>query len=138
MAYIIKSKSFLYFYKTEIQNKLKEIDLILKEATDDLPNDKIANALGVSLNEIQAVLFSKNTKKITKENIAEIMLCLNSPICNAFKRAVEWGCPEQYSVQALSYIFNIDQKAVQNAFDFLDIKLANEKQLTVIFAQIFI
>lgn len=137
MAYLIKSKSFLYFYKAEVEDKIKKIDLALKETADGISPKKGATLLNVTLREIQSALYSKGAKKITKENIAEIMLSLDSPICNIFKRAMECGFPSFYCAENLAYIYNIDQKAVQNAFDFLDIRWAREEQLPAVFAQIF-
>lgn len=138
MEQLIKPKSFLDFYKSEISPRLSNIDLILKETAEGISTEQASSLLEVSIDEIKSALYSKNIKNITSKTIMPLMLSLDSFICGMLKREIEYGCPYFYSPAAVSYIYNIDKNAVKNAFDFLELDMVTEAQLPAIFAQVFL
>ncbi len=136
MAQLIKQRSFLDFYKSEITPKIENLDLLLKQG--DISEQQASLALDVSCEEIKSALRANNLSTIKADTILPLLMSLDSFICRLLKREIECGSPRFYSPAAVSYIYNIDKNVVKNAFDFLELKWVYESQLPAIFAQIFL
>ncbi len=122
-------------YISAIKPKIEEIDIKLKEKRE-LSIKETCEMLEITEEELKDILKRVHIKKIDYKNIFEIMLNANSYICKIFKRELECGTPYFYTPQNIAYIYDIDEKEVVNAFNFLDLKLITTNQIPLILKQI--
>ncbi|MDE6357647.1 MAG: hypothetical protein K2L15_03550 [Eubacteriales bacterium] len=122
-------------YFNEIMPKIKEIDTILKERKTILFEDA-AKLLEIEETELLEIMRKINIKKIKPENFLLVMLNGSSFICQILKREIECGSPYFYSPKEISYIYNLDEKKVLNAFEFLDMEFVTTNQIPTILIQI--
>lgn len=129
-------KNFLEAYENEIAPKLKEIDILLKSSEYPLTTEEVSRVLCITKEEILSIMNNENINEINKLTFFQIMTKGNSYICKLFNRELECGSPHFYSVEDISYIYNIDKKLIDNACNFLGINNITSSTLPLIFVQI--
>lgn len=130
------NKSFLDVYKNSISPLLKEIDLLIKKHTSDIPVFYISKLLSISDKEIKSIMHQEDIKNINSSDIFSLLINGTSYICHLIMREIECGSPYFYTSQTVSYIYEIDKKEVDKAFKFLELEKINSSFLPAIFAQI--
>lgn len=130
-----KQEAIADIYFNEIMPKIKEIDTILKERKTICFEDA-AKLLEIEETELLEIMRKINIKKIKPENFLSVMLNGSSFICQILKREIECGSPYFYSPKEISYIYNLDENKVLNAFAFLDIEFVTTNQIPTILIQI--
>lgn len=125
--------SFLYVYNNEISPTLKALDIIIKEHYPSVDINELSSLLHITPNEINTILNSKNISKISSDIIPTIMLNGSSYICKIFKKSLSYYNCSTYSPKDIAYIYSIDKRKVENAFNALNITEISEANLPKLF-----
>lgn len=128
--------NFLEYYNSTICPKLKKLDTTIKSYDTDIDITNLSSLLDISENEINYILKIKNLKTISSGDIITIMLNGSSYLCKIFKKTLNIGCPEYYTAQDLSYIYNLEYDVVKNIFASLNIDKISYSQTHIIFKHI--
>lgn len=128
--------NFWEYYNQNISQKLKQIDVLIKEKNPYISPKTTANLLNITKKEVYEIMLQKNITQITSSNFVEIMTCGKSYLCNILQKEVSLNFPNYYTPEILSYIYDIDYKKLKSAFRFLNINKISEKNLKAIFIQI--
>ena len=128
-------KNFWEEYCKEIKPALMKIDIAIKEQSDISPY-RAAKLLNITENEVKSIMKSIHTDRITSFNFFNIMLNSTSRISSLISREIETGVLSEYTPFDISYIYELDENEVLNAFNFLGLKKINASLLKAVFIQI--
>lgn len=129
-------QTFLDLYQTSISPTLKEIDVIIKSREENISSFLVSELLCMPKKEIENIMTYMRLKQINSENLLKIMLNGSSYICGILRRELEHSPSEKYSAKDVSYIYNLEYKSVEKAFNFLGLDYISQKALKAIFIQI--
>lgn len=130
--------NFLEFYESSISPKLCEIDLFIKTSDTTMDPFNVAEILYITHKELAKIMISNNITEITVNNFFDIMSSGSSYICKLFCREKECGSPYTYTIEQISYIYDLDIKTITNICTKLNINKITNYSLPLIFSQISI
>lgn len=125
--------SFFNTYYNEICPTLKSIDIIIKAHYSNVDINELSNLLHITPAEIKTILNSKHINNISSDIIPTIMLNGSSYICRIFKKSLSYYNCNTYSPKDIAYIYGIDKRKVENAFNRLNITEISERNLPKLF-----
>lgn len=111
----IHMQTFLQFYEQEIQPPIRAIDIFLKTETQPYNHQQVADLLCVSKAQLLEIMQQEKLAIITKGTFFHIMQSLPSFFCKMFCREISCGVTSAYSLQEISYIYDLEPKAVEVA-----------------------
>lgn len=128
--------SFLEFYEGSISPKLCEIDLYVKTCETTMDPFNVAEILYITHKELAKIMIVKNITTITANNFFDIMVSGSSYICKLFYREKECGFPYTYTVEQISYIYDLNIKTIMDICVKLNINKITNSCLPLIFNEI--
>lgn len=132
-----KPENFLECYELTIAPKLKEIDLFLKTSEESLLKmEDVSKLLFISQEEILAIMKKENIEEINKFTFYSIMKNGSSFICQLFKRELERGTPSTYSIDDISYIYNINKNLLAKTCGQIGLTEIKSAVIPLLFANI--
>lgn len=131
-------QTFLEFYQREIQPRIAEIDIFLKTEPQPYELGQVAQLLCLTTTELSNILEQEKLAIITKGTFLHLMQISPSPFCKMFRREVSCGMSAQYSVQEISYIYDLALKDVEAAAEKIGKKRFSSSDLPHLFGEIFI
>jgi len=129
-------KTFMDQYIEQIEPKLKAIDLFLKTEMPPYCPKKTAKLLHISKDELETIMTEEHISNITTQTLFQIMKKGSSSICRMFARELERGIPRFYSVEDISYIYNLDICSVIDASKEMGLSCFTEPMLKTLFQHI--
>lgn len=106
-------RTYLDYYNKHFANKIKAIDLFLKEIhTDIMDSNTVSDLLDISDEEIKIIMSDHNIQEIDKVSFFVLMQNGSSPVCKLFKRELQRKMPHFYSFYDISYIYQIPYEHV--------------------------
>ena len=129
-------QTFLDYYHQEIQPQIVAIDLFLKTEDPPYSHEIAAELLEIPFAQWEEILAEEKISFLTKGVFFHMMEKGHSPLCGMFRRAVELRLPELYTLQMISYIFDLPISAVQKAAQELGRKTFTEQMLPELFSKI--
>lgn len=135
----MKTVSFWEFYLKEVRTRLCDIDIFIHFAENDeepLNIRETAAVLDITESEIQEIMKALGVKSITQNNFYKVMEKGSSFICKIFARELECGSPICYTIDDISYIYEIDHDHLKQTCDGLHIKEVTGLTLPMIFKNI--
>lgn len=132
----MQSSNFYDYYNNIICPKIKSLDILYKGNYDNIDIKDIVGLLDISEKEIQSIINAKNIHIINSQNIPILLLNGSSYICRIFRRTLNINCPQIYTVRDIAYIYELDEKIINNICKKLNIKKITQNQLDSIFKQI--
>ena len=130
--------SYLELYERDISPQLRNIDLLLKCSEGEISEKDTADALHISVEDIQEIKKNLDIQAIDKNNFTEIMTHGTSPICQLLKRELDCNSPYIYSAEDMSYIYGIKPEIVTAACKSLNMSQITAYTLPKVFANIYI
>lgn len=127
--------TYLQHYEDTIEPRLQAIDIFVKTQAP-FTTGTIADLLGISETEIHNIISNQQISQINKMNFFSIMMAGSSQICQLFRKELERGTFNKYSLDDISYIYNIPYNKVWNASKTLDCKEFSSTSLRKLFAHI--
>lgn len=112
---ILILKTYLDIYNENIAPILKEIDIFIR-SDEAITMDHVTELLQISKNEIYSILSEQQLFALNKMNFFVIMRDGSSQICSLFRRELERNNPTYYSIDDISYIYDIPYELVHNAY----------------------
>lgn len=131
-------QTFLEFYQREIQPKIAAIDIFLKTESQPYTQEQVSELLCLSMTELSNILEQEKLALITKGTFLHLMQTAPSLICRMFHREVSRGMSSLYSVKEISYIYDLELKAVEAAAEKLGKSFFSPAELPLIFGEIVI
>ncbi|WP_304507177.1 hypothetical protein [Anaerotignum sp.] len=131
-------QTFLEFYQREIQPKIAAIDVFLKTEPQPYDQEQVSNLLCLSTTELLELMEREKIAIITKGMFLHLMQIGSSPLCKMFRREVSCGMSAVYSLQEISYIYDLAQKDVEEAADKIGKSQFSSAELPSLFGEIFI
>ncbi|MDD3394716.1 MAG: hypothetical protein EOM28_11150 [Clostridia bacterium] len=131
-------QTFLEYYQREIQPKIAAIDIYLKTELQPYPKAEVSKLLCLSTTELTTILEQEKLAIITKGTFLHLMQIAPSPFCKMFRREVSHGMSASYSVQEISYIYDLARKDVEAAAEKLGKSCFSPSELPLLFGEIFI
>lgn len=131
-------QTFLEYYQREIQPKIAAIDIYLKTESQPYSEAEISKLLCLSITELTTILEQEKLAIITKGTLLHLMQIAPSPFCKMFHREVSHGMSASYSVQEISYIYDLAQKDVEAAAEKLGKSCFSPSELFLLFGEIII
>ncbi len=131
-------QTFLEFYKREIQPRIEAIDIFLKSEQQPYDMGQVAELLCLSATELTDILEQEKLAIITKGTFLHLMQIAPSPFCKMFRREVSRGMSNTYTVQEISYIYDLAPKDVEVAAEKIGKKCFSSAELPLLFGEIFI
>ncbi len=125
--------NFLNVYNNEICPTLKALDIIIKAHYNNVDINELSSLLHITPNEINTILSSKHINNISSDIIPTIMLNGSSYICKIFKKSLSYYNCTTYSPKDIAYIYNIDKRKVEKAFNALNITEISESNFPQLF-----
>ncbi|WP_058486594.1 hypothetical protein [Defluviitalea phaphyphila] len=107
--------TFLQIYETNIEEKLKKIDLFLKSSPDQLNIHITSELLNIKEEEIKNIMLKNNIDVINPASFFIIMVEGNSYICGLLQRQLKTGSKTTYSIEDISYIYQLNPEKVKIA-----------------------
>lgn len=117
------------YYETAIEEKIKELDILLKSGRQRIGIHTAAKLLSLPETEIKRILADNGRKTISPEFLMIIMRQGSSYLCTAFRNILVCGDPPSYSAEDLSFIYQIDILEVLAAFRRLGINEVEKERL---------
>ncbi len=108
-------KTYKDQYEAQIEPQLQQIDIFLKTKRPPYSIDSTAKLLHISAQEVKKIMKEESLSKIDRQSFFMIMKKGSSTICHLFSRELFCGTPKYYTVEAISYIYNIDVAVVLEA-----------------------
>lgn len=130
------SNNFYDYYNNIICPKLRALDILSKGNYSNIDIDSIINLLDISEKEINYILEQKNIDNISSDTIHILMLNGSSYICKIFRRTINTGCPSDYTVEDIAYIYGLEPKRVDSIFKKLHTHSVPDNELNNVFRQI--
>jgi len=130
--------SYLEYYAYCIRPRLKEIDLFVKTSKRSISISDAASILMLNSQEVIGIMKKEGIKLINRKAFFKIMENGSSDICRLFRREIERKSPHIYSIEDISYIYDIDLEKIKNVCSLLKIKEITPYTLPDVFAQIAI
>lgn len=106
--------TYLEYYDCFIAPKLQDIDLFIK-TEEDYDIKKMANLLHISVNEVKDIIYQNDISEINKITFFDIMLRGSSEICKLFNRELERSNFINYSIDDISYIYDLTEEQICDA-----------------------
>lgn len=106
-------QTFFEYYQKEIQPKLMAIDVFLKTEPQPYGIGKVACLLGISREDLHGLLDQEKLAIITRGTFFYLLQIAPTPFCRMFYREVACGMPQRYSPKEISYIYDLDRRAVE-------------------------
>lgn len=129
-------KTYKDQYEAQIEPQLQQIDIFLKTKKPPYSIENTAKLLHISPQEIKKIMTEENISKIDKNTFFIIMKKGSSPICRLFCRELFCGTPKYYTVEAISYIYNIDVTVVLKASQKMGINQFSKDNIKSLFCLI--
>ncbi len=108
-------KTYLEQYQKQIEPQLHAIDLFIKTNNPPYALKESAKILGLSEHEVQKIMKEENISYICRHSFFIIMNKGSSPVCQIFARELKCGTPHVYSVENISYIYDLNILDVMDA-----------------------
>lgn len=115
-------KTYLDHYQETIEPQLKKIDLFIKTQETPYPLDKVAELLQISKNELETIMSEEQITSICNLNFFIVMKKGSSAVCQMFARELNCGTPHLYTIENISYIYNLEISKVVDASQKMGIK----------------
>lgn len=131
-------QTFLEFYQREIQPKIGAIDVFLKTESQPYEQGQVSDLLCLSITEVSELLEREKIAIITKGTFLHLMQIGSSPLCKMFRREVSSGMSVAYSLQEISYIYDLALKDVEEAAEKIGKFEFSSAELPLLFGEIFI
>jgi len=131
-------QTFLEFYQREIQPKIAAIDIFLKTELQPYELGQVADLLCLSTTELSKIMEQEKFAIITKGTFLHLMQISPSPLCKMFRREVSRGMSAEYSLQEISYIYDLKLKDVEVAAEKVGKSRFSTAELPLLFGEIFI
>ncbi|WP_352400568.1 hypothetical protein [Anaerotignum sp.] len=131
-------QTFLEFYKREIQPRIEAIDIFLKSEPQPYEMGQVAELLCLTAPELTKMLEQEKLAIITKGTFLHLMQIAPSPFCKMFRREVSCGMSNTYTLQEISYIYDLAPKDVEVAAEKIGKDRFSSAELPLLFGEIFI
>lgn len=128
--------SFRHIYDQNIVPKLQEIDLFLKTTDAPYPVQRVAELLGVTKEVVVSIMSKLDMTSLNKLAFFNIVVECSSYICGLIKRQWKYVGTAFYTPQMIAYIYELNEKKVQDAFERLGIDCIHESHLLDVFSEI--
>ena len=132
----LSTYTFLDEYRQHISPAISAIDVLLKSADYPLGVSEVADALDIDAGEVASIAAAIGCDAIDRMAFVAIMSRGSSRICRLFKRESAAGSPPTYTAAQIAYIYNLDTRIVEDAYDKLRIKEATPFTMSLVFSQI--
>lgn len=129
-------QTFLEYYQKEIEPKIAAVDIFLKTEEAPYSPEEVAQCLGISEQELQELLEKYQLGFITKGIFFLLMKTANSPFCKIFQRELSCGMPTLYDWSKISYIYQLEERAVRHAVNLLGRTFFTNAELPLVFSKI--
>ncbi|WP_317855804.1 hypothetical protein [Chakrabartyella piscis] len=130
-------QTYLEQYDTFIAPKLQELDLFLKTTEPPYAVGDIAICLDSSDEEIQSLLQKFGFGLPTKGVFLYLIQLVKSPICKLIQREIACGMPPTYTIEEISYIYDLEIEKVQVAAQNIGKETFTKKDLVHLFSYIY-
>lgn len=130
--------TFLEQYQIEIEKKLQTIDLWLKKNASPFSPQTVGRLLHLSTHEVRHIMETHEIHTLNQDTFFQIMQYGSSPICGYFSRQLNCGFPTYYTVEQISYLYNLDYFAVKKAAKTMGVTLFSTAMLKPLFAEIIL
>ncbi|NLP46023.1 MAG: hypothetical protein GX347_03135 [Epulopiscium sp.] len=126
--------TFLEVYQKNIAPKLEKIDLFLKTEPEHLNIHTTASLLYISEEEVNEIMKREKISSINPATFFMIMYHGSSELCKLLKREWERKSPVEYSIEDISYIYNLPPHKVYSAVDTLGIENITSETIYELFS----
>lgn len=131
-------QTFLKFYQREIKPRIEAIDVFLKTEPQPYELEQVAELLCLSMKELSKILEQEKFAIVTKGTFLHLMQIAPSPFCKMFRRELSRGMSKSYSLQDISYIYDLALKDVEAAAEKIGKQRFSSAELPLLFGEIFI
>jgi hypothetical protein len=129
--------TYLDFYEKIYSKKLQEIDLFLKTSEwENYTHEQVSCLLDLNEKEVCKIMTTYNIESIDQKTFFIIMEHGSSEICKLFSREVERKLPIFYSLDDISYIYNIPYEALARAAYKANLSNITSKNIPTLFSYI--
>lgn len=128
--------TFLQIYERNIEEKLQKIDLFLKISPKKLNIHTTSELLNIKEEEIKDIMLKNNIETINPASFFMIMVQGSSYICGLLKRQLERGCTTTYSIEDISYIYQLNSKKIECAMQKSNIANITSENIKILFEHI--
>ncbi|WP_105619129.1 hypothetical protein [Vallitalea okinawensis] len=127
--------TYLQHYEEMIEPQLQQIDVFIK-AQDPITVNSLAQLLSISELEIHSIVSEENITQLNKMTFFMIMKKGSSPICKLFNRELERKTFNNYSIEDVSYIYDIPVNKVLEASNTIETDIFNSSNIRTLFSYI--
>lgn len=107
--------TFLQIYQKNIEEKLQKIDLFLKVSPKKLNIHNTSELLNISEEEVKDIMLKNDISSINPASFFIIMVQGSSYICGLLRRELQRGSKTIYSIEDISYIYQLNPQKVIDA-----------------------
>ncbi|OON94269.1 MAG: hypothetical protein ATN31_03935 [Candidatus Epulonipiscioides saccharophilum] len=134
--YTDTTTNFYEIYKSYIQPKIQNLDLLLKTSTAPFDIEEVISVLDISRKEFLAIQQELEIDEIDKKSFFKILNSSTSYIGNLVTRQFQLGTGGIYTPDSIAHIYALDPPAVQKAFNILGYTRATDRNLHIVFKHI--
>jgi len=128
--------TFLDLYQKNVAPKLEKIDLFLKTEPEHLNMESTAQLLHITKEEVSQIMLQEDIPSITPATFFIIMYHGSSDICKLLRREWERKSPQEYSIEDISYIYNLPKHQIHSAVEFLGVESITAENIHFLFSYI--
>ena len=128
--------TFLQIYRKNIQEKLQKIDLFLKVSPENLNIHTTCELLDLKEDEVRYLMLENNIETINPASFFMIMVQGSSYICGLLKRELQRGSKTVYTIEDISYIYQLHPLKVETAQQASHIDQITSENITTLFQYI--
>ncbi len=131
-------KTYLQYYNEEIRPKVEAMDILLKCETEPYEKKQVAYVLCISEEQLSYILNKQKLNWITKGVFFHLISQIKTPFCSLIHKAMQHGLLEAYTIDEISYIYNIERRYLEQEAKKLKKKSFSNEELELLFHHIYI
>ncbi|ONI43400.1 hypothetical protein AN641_10290 [Candidatus Epulonipiscioides gigas] len=134
------TSNFYEIYKSYIQPKIQNLDLLLKANLPPFDVEDVISVLDISKEEFLSIQteLNINENEIDKKAFFKILNNSTSYIGSLVTRQFQLGTGGIYTAESIAHIYDLEINLVQKAFNTLGYRKATDKNLHIVFKHIII
>lgn len=127
--------TYLQHYDETIRPQLEDIDIFIRSKVP-FTTSHIADLLQLNEGEIHSIVKNEAIHQLNAVTFFSIMRAGSSPICSLFRRELERGYHDVYTLDDISYIYNIPMEDLKDASKNFNQNFYNRGTLNQLFSNI--
>ncbi len=129
---------FSKVYESNIESKIKEIDIFLKTTSSPYCLEDVSDLLHIETTDLMCILEKENITALNILSFFTIIQTSSSYICQLIQREWRYQASKCYTPEAISYIYDLNLDKVRLAFKESGLPYVTPNNIKQLFDHIYV